>query len=154
MKYLGICGMAVCFILMTGCQNTELIQCQQDNQQLQKQLKTCTTYKKGFEDVANKVTEELAKLKEQHKAEIEQIRSQTRADMVKSMKQQRTQMAQKASLLRESQKGLKKLEARCEELEGQLAESKELIGHTSDMLKDLAEENKTLKAKLTNPKVE
>ncbi|MBC8377975.1 MAG: hypothetical protein H8E62_02250 [Planctomycetes bacterium] len=59
MKHVGLLGIMATFVLLAGCQDTQLINCQQENQALQTQLDqakaTATAKDKKIEDLEGEI---------------------------------------------------------------------------------------------------
>ena len=111
----------IALIMMAGCQNQELLRCQQEKQDLQAQVE------KLQEDLINSMTvfnEMLGLVETQNKklqkdldAAVEQTRAEVEAQFTETVNTLRRQLDEKNQALLLAQKEIKKLKALIKELE-------------------------------------
>ncbi len=132
-------GMAVLLVtglmLLAGCQNKELIQCQADNDQLKTDLEQQKASTSELMDLSIKDTEEMNALKAKADADLQASKEAHKQDVQK---------------LDNSIKALLKTEGEKKQLEAKVADLEKALTNAADMTKAQADENTQLKAKIAD----
>ena len=133
MKYGMLVLLAGGLLLLGGCQNKELIQCQADKEQLTTELEQHKASISELMDMTIKDTEEMAALREKADADLQAAKEAHRQDMQK---------------LDNSIKALLKTEGEKKEAVAKAAELEKSLANAADMAKAQADENAKLKARI------
>ena len=135
MKYGMMVLLAGGLLVLGGCQNKELIQCQADQEQMKAELEQQKASVSELMDMNIKDTAECNQKIEQANAETAAVKEAQKEDW------QKLDNAVKAMLKKEEEK---------KQLEGKVAEMEKSLANAADMSKAQADENAQLKAKIAD----
>jgi len=151
MRTMTFCVGLVGLLLIAGCQNTELLQCQEENAVLVTQAadlqKKMDRQNESSDKMFIVLMEESVKSKKEIDELTQEIKTQ-RDNFQQSLSESRGNFEQATINLLKSQQDNKKLQAELEALQAKISASAKLLGDIRQRLQRLMQENTQLKEKL------
>ncbi len=149
----SIIGLIFLGIMMgSGCQNKELIQCQQDNASLQGQLgdsqKQMVQAKASGEQIANVLMGEMGRLKKDHESEIKQVHGQAKAEFDQRVSELNAKLTERTRELLKVRSTVKNKENEIKQINGELETTREKYERLTEMLQALGAQNEKLKVQI------